>query len=389
MTTIDLNLPYLSTALPGIGGTLRATAEHFVVEELPLYAPSGEGQHLYVNLSKCGLTTKELQMRLERLLSVARNGVGFAGLKDKHALTTQTFSVPVDYVATPEAATVADQALVERIVAELPVTVHWAQRHGNKLKPGHLLGNRFRITVTDLALPVMEALSQAESIATVLRQQGVPNFFGAQRFGLHGTNVEKGLALIQNKRRERDPWLRKFLVSAYQSYLCNRYLTQRLAMGAFDHLLLGDVAKKHETGGMFEVTDLVTEQPRYAAQEISFTAPLYGAKMWAAQGEAGELEEAIQAEAAISTEQWQKVKVDGTRRYGRILLPELSITPKGLTGQLDVTGEMATGEQGNGCGQEALEFTFVLPKGAFATVVLREFMKVDLTAVPGLDSDIE
>jgi tRNA pseudouridine13 synthase len=235
----------------------------------------------------------------------------------------------------------------------------------------------------------MEALAQAEAIATMLRQQGVPNFFGMQRFGLHGTNVEKGLALLHNKRRERDPWLRKFLISAYQSYLCNRYLTQRLAMGAFDHLLLGDVAKKHDTGGMFAVTDLAAEQPRYAAQEISFTAPLYGAKMWAAQDEAGALEQAIEAEAALSTEQWQKVKVDGTRRYGRILLPELSITPKILTGHLGATGEQATEEEGNACEQEALEFTFVLPKGAFATVVLREFMKVDLTTVTGVDSDTE
>lgn len=387
MTTIDPTLPYLSATLPGIGGTLRATAEHFIVEELPLYEPSGEGTHLYLNLTKSGLTTKDVQMRLERILQVERNSVGFAGLKDKAACTTQTFSVPVDYATSQEAAAVADQQIVEQITAELPVTVHWARRHGNKLKPGHLLGNRFCITVTDLALPITEALSRAEAIATILRERGLPNFFGAQRFGLDGANAEKGLALLRNKRRERNPWLRKFLISAYQSYLCNRYLIRRLEMDAFDHLLLGDVVKKHETGGMFEVTDLAVETPRYLAKEISFTAPLYGAKLWPAQAEAGALEEAIQAEAAVKPEDWRKARVDGTRRYGRLLLPELLISPKsGSDMALPVDSHL---EETSAQRRAALEFTFILPKGSFATIVLREFMKVALSAPLELDSDTE
>ncbi len=395
---IDLTLPYLSATLPGIGGTLRATADHFVVEELPLYEPSGEGTHLYLNLTKSGLTTKDVQMRLERILRVDRNSVGYAGLKDKDASTTQTFSVPVNYATTPEEAAAADQRLVEQISAELPVTVHWARRHNNKLKPGHLLGNRFSIRVTDLAVPIAEACARTEAIATLLRQRGLPNFFGAQRFGLDGANVEKGLALIHNKRRERNPWLRNFLISAYQSYLCNRYLIRRLEMDAFNHLLLGDVAKKHETGGMFEVTDLAIEEPRYLAQEISFTAPLFGAKMWAAQAEAGALEEAIQAETTLKVEDWRKAKVDGTRRYGRILLPELTITP---IPKLESDSAIAANslvaeqveeqveEQVDNQRHESLEFTFVLPKGSFATVVLREFMKVEASALVGLDSDTE
>ncbi len=388
MRTIDPTLPYLSTALPGIGGTLRATTDHFVVEELPLYEPSGEGTHLYLSLTKSGLTTKDVQMRLERILQVERNSVGFAGLKDKDACTTQTFSVPVDHATSQEAATVADQRIVEQIAAELPVTVQWARRHGNKLKPGHLLGNRFCITVTELAVPIVEARARAEAIATRLRQHGLPNFFGAQRFGLDGANVEKGLAIVRNKRREHNPWLRKFLISAYQSYLCNRYLIRRLEMDAFSHLLLGDVVKKHETGGMFEVTNLSVEEERYLAQEISFTAPLYGAKMWAAQAAAGILEEAIQAEAAVKIDDWRKAKVDGTRRYGRVLLPELTITPK-IERNMGLPADGTATGQPNYPESEALEFTFVLPKGSFATVVLREFMKVEVSALSGLDSDVE
>ncbi|MEZ4622860.1 MAG: tRNA pseudouridine(13) synthase TruD [Caldilineaceae bacterium] len=324
---------------------------------------------------------------MERLLNLDRNTVGFAGLKDKHARTTQVFSVPVAHPNTLTDVAAADQAVVERIQAELPVEIHWARRHGNKLKPGHLLGNRFQITVTNLSVPLTEAKMRTEAIATLLCTQGVPNFFGAQRFGINGANVEKGLSLIRNKRRERNPWLRKFLISAYQSYLCNLYLARRVETGIFDRLLLGDVAKKHDTGGMFDVTDLEVEQPRYAAQEISFTAPLFGAKMWAAKEDAGALESALQAEADIDADDWRKAKVDGTRRFGRILLPDLTIRTKQIpVGALDSAGSGAT--TGNDATIDALEFTFSLPKGAFATVILREFMKVDL-ADADIDSDVD
>lgn len=383
-STIDLTLPYLSADLSGIGGTLRTTPEHFIVEEIPLYEPSGEGQHLYVNLTKSGLTTKEVQTKIERVLSLDRNAVGFAGMKDKHARTTQTFSIPVPPENIADAA--ADRALVDRLQDALPVEIHWARRHGNKLKTGHLLGNRFRIAVTELNVSMAEAVTRAEAIAAELQRRGVPNFFGAQRFGIDGSNVAKGWALLHHKRRERNPWLRKFLLSAYQSYLCNRYLVNRVNGGIFDRLLLGDVAKKHETGGMFDVTDVAVEQSRYAAQEISFTAPLFGAKMWAAKEDAGALEEATQAHAMVGAEDWRKVKMNGSRRYGRILLPDLVIRPLEPKAPDAVVQAMTSTGTSTG---EVLEFQFSLPKGSFATVVLREFMKVDLDDVTGVDSDTE
>ncbi len=382
-SNMNLTLPYLSEECAGIGGVLRATPEHFVVEEVPLYEPSGEGQHLYINLTKRELTTKDLQKRIERLLQLDRNAVGFAGLKDKFARTTQTFSVPVP----PEnvAGARADDAIVERLAAELPVEIHWARRHGNKLKPGHLLGNRFRITVTDLDIPMAEAQHRAELIAEQIRGRGLPNFFGSQRFGHNGANVEKGWALLHHKRRERNPWLRKFLISAYQSYLCNLYLAHRINGGIFDQLLLGDVAKKHATGGMFDVTDVAAEQPRYVAQEISFTAPLFGAKMWAAKEDAGAVEAAIQAQAEVDADDWRKVKVNGSRRFGRILLSDLTIKPRQAQQQeRQVAAPVTTSGTTSG-----LEFNFSLPKGAFATVLLREFMKVDLADVTGVDSDTD
>lgn len=356
----DLSLPYLTADLPGIGGRLRATPEHFVVEEVPLYEPEGQGPHLYVNLTRVGLTTRDVQQRLEQLLALRQGEVGYAGLKDKNAQTTQTFSIPIGN----QDDTVADE-VVRRVAGELPVTVHWARRHRNKLKPGHLLGNRFTITIADGTLPEEETSHRCEAIRSRLDATGVPNFFGPQRFGAGGANVSKGFELLSGKRRVQERWLRRFLLSSYQSYLCNRYLTRRLASGRFDHLLAGDIAKKYATGGMFEVSDVAAEQQRYAAKEISFTAPLFGAKMWAAQGEAGELEASILREAGVTVDDFQRVKVEGTRRLGRLLLPP-------------VTMAVASDE---------VTLAFFLPKGAFATTVLREFMKVEPANAPEFDGE--
>lgn len=351
---IDLRLPYISADLPGIGGVLRATPDHFVVEEVPLYPATGEGQHLYVNITKVGLTTKDVQAQLARLFKLSQGEVGYAGMKDKQARTTQTFSLNVGHHAPAFAAEAATQ-----IATELPVTVNWASFHKNKLRPGHLLGNRFTITVTALALPAAEAQERATAIVELIQAQGLPNFYGPQRLGADGNNVRQGLALLRGELEKRDRWLRRFLISAFQSYLCNRYLARRVERGAFDHLLAGDVAKKYATGGMFDVADVEVEQPRYADKEISFTAPMYGTKLWAAQGAAGELEAEVLAESQISMDDLARSHVEGTRRLGRLLLPDLETTAS----------------------PDGLIISFMLPKGAFATTVLRELMKVDVDAL--------
>ena len=361
----DLTVPYITPDLPGIGGQLRATTDHFVVEELPLYGPTDEGQHLYINLTKEGMTTRDVAGKLAQIFGVSEKQVGFAGMKDKHARTTQTLSVNVGHV---DAAFVAD--VPQRVMDSLPVTVHWARLHGNKLKPGHLIGNRFTITVTDLAIPGGDALAQAEAIAERLRAVGLPNYFGPQRLGIKGDNVRRGLAIVQGKRYVKDRWLRRLMISSYQSYLCNRYLAHRVETGNFERILTGDVAKKYETGGMFQVEDGETEQPRYAAHEITFTAPIYGPKMWDATGPSGELEQAVWATADITLEQLAKTRMKGTRRLGRLLVPDLSVRPAADN-------------------PEHLVVEFSLLKGAYATTVLGEIMKVDLTYVPGAGSGEE
>jgi tRNA pseudouridine13 synthase len=353
MQTVDelvTALPYLTVALPGIGGQLRAKPEDFVVEEIGLYEAAGTGQHLYVNLTKVGWTTKELQIQLSKIFGLERMEVGFAGLKDKMARTTQTFSLNVGQ----KPVAFAEEA-ARRIEAELPVQVNWVQFHRNKLRTGHLIGNRFTIKVSHLATNVEETRSRSNAIVAEIRRRGVPNFFGVQRTGLQGSNVRQGLALLLGKQKLKDVWLRRFLIASYQSHLCNRYLVRRLEIGAFDHLLPGDVAKKVATGGMFDVQDVHAEEPRYTAHEINFTAPLYGPRMWNAQGEAGELEKQVLDAAPVTLEHFARHQLDGTRRAGRLLVPDLQVQ----------------------VGEGELTATFVLTKGAFATVVLRELMKVD------------
>lgn len=334
------NLPYISAHLPGIHGRLRARPEHFVVEEVPLYEPCGEGEHTFLWITKREMTSTFVRDRLAEIFGLRKEDVGMAGLKDRHAVTTQAFSVP----------RVSPDEALEHLRREFPeIHVHWARRHRNKLKPGHLLGNRFRITVVDVLAGDLE---RAQAIAEYLRRVGVPNYYGEQRFGREGDNAQRGREVLRG-RGPRDRWLRRFLVSAYQAYLFNRYLARRIEEGKFTRILSGDIAKKADTGGLFVVRDANTEQPRYERGEIHFTGPMYGYKMWEAEGEAALLERAILVEENLRLEDFRKAKVKGTRRLGRLWLTDLHI------------------EQEN----EHLVFTFFLPKGAFATVVMREFLK--------------
>jgi len=387
MTPPDLSqlLPFATAGLPGIGGSLRASLDAFVVEELPLYEPSGEGPHLYVRFTKENLTTREVKEGLERLFGLPSGSVGYAGLKDKAARTTQTVSIPVN-VASPG----MEEQMAQRITEALPIQVHWAKLHRNKLKVGHLLGNRFQIVVADIALPLPEALARAEAIAQELRRLGVPNYFGPQRFGGHGDNAQVGYELLIGKKRLRDQWLRRFLISGYQSYLSNRVLALRLQRGAYAQLLAGDIAKKHATGGIFDVEDLAAEQPRFEAQEISFTLPMFGTKMRRAHAEAAALEAEVEAETGITDAQWKAARIEGTRRIGRLLLPDLSVEPYSYSiGSADTHGDGSASHRPDAVERSAVQFSFTLPKGGFATSVLREFMKSDREPVVTQEVDTE
>ncbi|MGD0805190.1 MAG: tRNA pseudouridine(13) synthase TruD [Candidatus Bathyarchaeia archaeon] len=344
---LDLNLPYVTPDLPGIGGVIRSRPELFSVVEIPAYEPLGYGDHIYLSITKRKMTTRDTQIAIASLLGLRREDVGHAGLKDKNAVSTQTFSLLMPIDNPMEVAKIVESSL--------GVVVNWAKRHPKKLRSGHLKGNTFSITVTEPEVPQETALRMVGEIQMTIARLGIPNYFGTQRIGKDGRNVIDGYNLIKEKYRERNRWLRRFLVSSYLSHLCNRYLARRLTEGNFARLLSGDLAKKHDTGGVFTVEDSQLEQPRFERGEISFTAPIYGYKMRETKYESKMLEDSIFAEADVTLDELQKVGADGTRRLGR-LLPDITVSehPEGVT------------------------LSFGLPAGGYATVVLREFMKNDI-----------
>lgn len=343
-------LPFITPELPGIGGVIKLRPEHFRVEELPLYLPSGQGEHLYLVLEREGWNTRDLAKRLAAIFGVTEDGVGHAGLKDKRAWVSQTFSVQIQGLE-PEAARAKAAEALGRL--DPPVSVVTAARHGNKLKAGHLLGNRFQVVVSQLD---DQADAQARAVAMVLEESGLPNYFGPQRFGRQGDNATQGLAILTG-RGPREKWLRKLLLSAWQSEVFNQWLARRVMDGDFARLLPGDVAKKTDTGGLFIVEDVETEAPRLERREITYTGPLMGAKLRWAEAEAGRRERAALAATGVDEAQLKKAGLQGGRRPARIWPQGLSIAPH----------------------PEGLVFAFLLPKGAYATTLLREFCKLEPT----------
>lgn len=351
----NMKLPFITPDMQGTGGRIKEKNEDFVVEEVPLYDACGTGNHLYVNLTREGITTRDIQKQLAELFNISTDKVGFAGMKDKRAKATQTFSVEIGKTEDDEMDDFLEE-VNEKINQSLPVIVNWCRMHTNKIKAGHLIGNRFTIKISGFEIELILVLERARAVGEKLNEIGMPNFYGPQRFGINGDNVVKGYDIIQGRYDPEDRWLRRLLVSSYQSYLCNRYLSKRIKDGNFFRIIDGDIAKKHETGGLFVVEDAAAEQPRYDSKEISFTAPIYGTEMMAAKGTAAELEAQVLKDEGMTMEQLSNAGAGGTRRPGRVLISDFNVKQV----------------------QDWLEVKFFLPKGAFATTLIREITKTEL-----------
>jgi len=316
-----MDLPYL-TDFPGVGGVIKARPEDFFVQEIPLYEPSGEGEHVYCEFQKINLTTFDAIHRIADALRISSRDIGYAGMKDANAISRQIFSI---FGTTPEAV----------MNLRLPdIQVQWAARHGNKLRLGHLAGNRFAIKIRNVAATDVLKL---RPVIDLLQQRGMPNYFGEQRFGRRGNNDLLGAALVRGdypellrlllgdpQKKTDDPQqlaaraafehgqpeeamklytrrhgmerrilarliktgkpgaavravdekLRRLWVSALQSKLFNAIVARRIQ--SLDKLLDGDLAWKHENGACFRVESAAAEQPRCDAFEISPTGPLVG-----------------------------------------------------------------------------------------------------------------
>jgi tRNA pseudouridine13 synthase len=315
-------LPFLTAALPGIGGMLRARPEDFVVEEIAAYPPSGEGTHVFVWIEKRGVTTDAAAAALARAAGVEPRDVGWAGMKDRHAVTRQWLSLPAP--VTPERAAA--------LVVE-GVTVLSATRHPHKLRTGHLHGNRFVLTVRDA---VEGAAARARAVLDHLARTGAPNFYGEQRFGAAGDNAARGLELLQGRGGRVPPKVRRLLISAVQSSLFNQWLRARIDDGLFSEVIEGDLTDRRG----------------------NVTGPMFGPEMRSpAPGTAAAAREAAVLDAAgLTLDVFAAAGklAEGTRRPISVELRDVTLT------EVDAT---------------TVTIGFSLPAGAYATTVMREVMK--------------
>ncbi len=409
---------YLTHEIAGTGGTLKQRPDDFLVEEIPLYLPSGEGDHIYLFVEKRGLSTLQLRDLIARHFGVKRTAVGHAGLKDKHAVTRQVISVHAPG-RTPE---------------DIPSFQHdrarvlWVDLHANKLQRGHLAGNRFSIKVRDVdPLGVRDAKRSLDLLARI----GVPNRFGTQRFGNQLNNHLIGRALIlgdyssaidlllsphplapegsrdareayqrgqyesaaelmpkvfkgeyhtlkalargdppEKAIRAIDPTAAGFFVSAFQSAVFNQILNDRVRAGTLAELEAGDVAFVHKNRSSFLITqdELETEsealRTRMDRFEIGPSGPMWGTTMPRAGGEVDERELRALAQAGMSPKDMELCEqrdaypmIGGDRRPLRIPV----IDPE-VEGGIDEHGAY-------------IRCAFELPRGSFATTVMDEVMK--------------
>ena len=403
-------LPFLTRDIPPVPGVVKERRDDFRVEEVGLYEPAGKGTHVYFIIEKTGLATMEAVRQIARALGVGPRDIGLAGLKDARAVTRQTLSL--------------EHIDPDRIVRlDVPgIRVLAVSRHGNKLRIGHLKGNRFivRLRRTD-----PDRLGDVRTVLDVLARRGLPNNFGPQRFGTRGDTWQIGRAMLRedwdecvdvmlgrpgpsdtgdilrarelyeagdyeaagkawpwsfnaerrvcrtlaktNGSRSRafkvvDKQLKRFYVSAYQSGLFNRVVAARI--DALDELWQGDLAYRHPQGAVFAIDDPAVEQSRCDAQEISPSGPLFGYRMTQPTGRPGRIEADILAADGFVLEDFRRPgvhRIKGARRPLRVPIP-------------DVAADAGTDAHG-----PFIELRFFLPAGSYALTVVREICKANVT----------
>jgi tRNA pseudouridine13 synthase len=341
--------PYATPDWAGCGGRLKASPEDFLVDEVPLYPPSGTGEHLYVRIWKRGLSTQGALRRLSSATGLPLRAMGWAGQKDAQAVTTQWISLLTG--SEPDLSAAEGGTLRILDVA----------RHGNKLRRGHLAGNRFTVSLRDARLPP----GWPEVLAFFTRH-GFPNLFGPQRFGPDGANASTGrrhLDRLRGARRisERE----RFLIHSYQAELFNRLIGRRIRQtGNLGRIVDGDLAILHRNGSSFLVTseDVEEANARAGLNELSASAPLFGCRVALADGEPGTWERELLQREQLTLDAFRfgtkDASVSGERRAVRAF-------PQNLSWEY----EPASNDSGT------LKLSFLLGPGVYATSFLREVMK--------------
>jgi tRNA pseudouridine13 synthase len=323
-------------------GVIRSAPEDFQVDEILGFEPDGEGEHCLLQLRKRETNTLWLAKQLAELAGVPYRDVSYAGLKDRHALTTQWFSVRLAGRPEPD----------WRQLNSAQVELLLAARHRRKLRVGALRGNRFRLRVR----AVIAEQPKLEKRLQRLRRYGMPNYFGAQRFGRDSGNLEKAQALFDGRLRRIDRRLRGLLISAARSQLFNQVLAERLEQGTWDRPISGDYMNLDGSRSGFPLHELDGEILRRCREmDIHPTGPLWGRGRPPVTGSALELEKA----ALDPFNNWrlglEHVGLQQERRPLRIRLDDLRWRfPE----------------------SDSLLLDFSLPAGSYATVLLRELLRV-------------
>lgn len=323
---------------PPARGTLRAAADDFQVDEDLGFEPSGSGEHVLLQVRKRGENTERVAKAIGRLAGVRPVAVGFAGLKDRNAVSRQWFSVHLPGQAEPDWSALNSEQ----------VEVMAAERHHRKLRRGALRGNRFVLTVRSVA-------GEVEAVDRRLRQiqdQGVPAYFGVQRFGRDGDNVAQAVAMFGGKRVSRHQ--RGLLLSAARSELFNKVLAERVRRKAWNQLLPGDVAMLDGSHSVFPAASVDPAlQERCARLDVHPTGPLWGRGELPTAGEVLALENQVLAEHQVLRQGLETAGLEQQRRALRHPVRELHWQ------WLD---------------DETLQLRFFLDRGNYATSVMREVL---------------
>jgi tRNA pseudouridine13 synthase len=323
---------------PQAEGVIRTYPRDFVVEEIARIQPEGEGSHLWIWLEKHSANTDWVAKELARVTDSVPRDVGYAGLKDRHAIARQWFSVPFSSTTREN----LENAEIEG------VTILESHQHTRKLKRGTLDGNRFVLRIRRLKGDKAEIISRLEQIQTT----GVPNYFGPQRFGHRGQNVEQGLKLLS--QRTRLPRNKKSIyLSAIRSYLFNQVLAERVRRGDWNKIIDGDLAMLAGTQSIFSCEKPDSDiEDRVRRLDIHPSGPMPGENGTQPTGLTAEVEQAVLNSWPQLTDLLIAQRVQASRR-------SLRLYPS------DLVWEFSDGE---------LELVFTLPPGTYATTVLREIL---------------
>lgn len=331
-----------------LSADLKSCNNDFIVDEVMSITMSGEGEHSWLHITKNGSNTDFVANELAKFAEVKSSAVSYAGLKDKNAITTQWFSVHLPGITEPD----------WELCQSNDFVINSVHRHSRKLKRGALSANRFKIRLQQLQGSEADWQNQLILIA----KTGVPNYFGKQRFGHQMNNLNRASELIdKNKLRRLKPHKRGIYLSAMRSWIFNQIVSRRLQDRCFFSPIEGDVFMLSASHACFyeELSENITA--RLENNEINLTAALWGKGESMAKSLVEELERAIAMQFSSFAETIEKVGMKQERRAMRLI-------PVDMQWQFEA--------------DKSLLLSFELPKGSYATSVLRELCNVHDKSLP-------